>query len=111
MQLHSRSPLDLHHLPRSDLEALAGLKLWEELRVSERESRPVLADVSAAWLTRFLEKGAPCIGEMLLDAKTLARARSYYAPLVEPTRRPPAPPRPIGSITRAAWRAGPHSRA
>lgn len=84
MDLHIRTPLDLRRLQRPDLEALASLKLWEELGVSVRDAIPLLTDVSASWLSTFLENGAPCIGSMILDARTLVRARKFYARVVEP---------------------------
>lgn len=80
MHPHLRVPLDLRRLSRPDLEALAALKLWEEVHVCAREARAALGAASAAWLTVFLEQGAPCIGETPLDERVLARARAYYGP-------------------------------
>lgn len=71
--------LDLARLPPEDLEALAALKLFEELGLGVEATTRLLSSVDEAWMRAFLGSGPSAIGRELLGPALLVRARLYRA--------------------------------
>ncbi len=68
---------DVLRLAKKDVEALAALKLVEELGLGAEAASELLAKVDEGWMRRFLTSGPPAIGSEMLGFEVLMRARVY----------------------------------
>ena len=68
---------DLARLGRPDVEALAALKLAEELGLGAATITDFLRRVDEGWMRRFIASGPAAIGDEPLGIDVLMRARVY----------------------------------
>lgn len=69
--------LDLARLRARDVEALAALKLVEELGLGAAAAVELLSRVDEGWMRRFVASGPPAIGSEPLGIRLLTRARLH----------------------------------
>lgn len=79
MKPSSRPALNLERLSRTDLEALAAFKLWEEMSIDLRECNGAIETADHEWLLAFVKHGGEHIAMTPLDAHALLEARRHAA--------------------------------
>jgi hypothetical protein len=71
--------LDVASLKRRDVEALAILKLVEEIGLGAAAAHALLAKVDEGWMRRFISAVPQAIGSEPLSIEVLLRARLHRA--------------------------------
>jgi hypothetical protein len=71
--------LNLERLTRTDLEALAAFKLFEEIGIGIHECREAVRSADGGWLLAFLRHGGDRIASARLDGRLLSRARAHVS--------------------------------